>query len=140
MSKHFLIEHEGVVAAIQDDHVTVQIEATLACGNCEAKSACMLAEDGYRYIDVPCDEKSYKIGDHVIVVSDSSQRLKAAWWGYGLPVLVLLAVLSAALVILKNELLAGLAACVGLLLYYAGLFLFREHFKKIFTFKIKNPQ
>lgn len=137
MPEHPLIEHEGVVADIQDDHVTVQIETTLACGNCDAKSACMLTEDGYRYINAPSAEKTYKIGDRVIIISDSSQRLKAAWWGYGLPVLVLLAVLSAALVILKNELWAGFAACFGLLLYYAGLFLFRGHFKKTFQFRIK---
>ncbi len=138
MSEHSLIEHEGVVVNIQDDHLTVQIEASLACGNCEAKSACMLSDDGYRYLEIPCSTAAYKIGDRVTVVGDSAQRLKAAWWGYGLPVLVLLTVLILSLKVFRNELWAGLAAFLGLFLYYIGLFLFREHFKKIFTFRIKS--
>ncbi len=138
MPEHFLIEHQGTIVAIHEGLLKVEIKTAPACGSCEAKAGCLLAENGYRYIEVPSKEAAYRIGDIVTVVSRASQGWKAVLWGYGFPFLLVLTVLILAHIILGNELWAGLAACFSLVFYYTGLFLFRDHFKKAFTFTLKS--
>ena len=132
------IEHQGTIVEINDGFLKVQVEVIPACGSCQARENCMMAEDGYRYLEVVPDGQKHEIGDHVTVVSRQSQSYKAVVWAYLLPFICLVSALVIAHELWKNEFLAGVVAGIVLLGYYFLLYLFRDRLKQEFTFTLKQ--
>jgi len=138
MSNTTFIEHQGTIVEINDGFLKVQVEVIPACGSCQARENCIMAEDGYRYIEIVHDGRPHQVGNVVTVVSRQSQSYKAVVWAYLLPCVCLVSALVIAHEIWKNELLAGLAAGVVLIGYYFVLYLFRDRLKREFTFTLKQ--
>ena len=131
------IRHEGIVDSIDGQDVIVRITQSSACGGCQARNICRAAESKDKLVEVHCtDAGSFVAGQAVTVAGAESLGLKAVMWAFGLPLMLLLAALVAAMSITGNERMAVLAALGILVPYYIILFLLRGRFKKDFQFRI----
>ncbi len=134
-----LIEHEGVIIEVGTDVLKVRIRPASACGSCEARKACPTAEgSSEKIIDVIRGKRPHSIGDKVVIVLEPAQGVRAVFFGYVMPFLLVFFVLLICNLFWKNELVVGILAIVALVPYYAVLYLFREKIKKIFVFRLKD--
>lgn len=132
-----IIEHDGVVDQISGSHVKVKIVSESACASCHAKGACTAADIQDKEVDIITSE-TFKPGDHVVLIGQSSQGLKAAWWAYILPVVLMLLTLSVVFSSTGNESLAGFLALLILVPYYLIIRLANKAMKQTFSFTIKS--
>ena len=130
------IEHEGIVEQTYGDHVKVRILSQSACASCHAKGVCTAADMQEKTIDASCDQ-SFAPGDRVTLVGESKLGLRAAWWAYIFPLILLLGTLFISYAITQNENLAGLLSLGILVPYYLIIKQFYSHFLKTFSFTIK---
>ncbi len=127
------VKHEGVVSNITDRTVTVSLNGNLNCEACNAKAACGVSESNSKEIDVYNITKSLKLDDNVHVVLKKDLALKAVFWAYVFPFILMLTVLLVTSAIFR-EWIAGLLSIAVLIPYYFILYVLRNSFKK--TFKI----
>lgn len=136
------IEHEGKVVSISENYIGVEIVSKSACAACHAKGVCAASDEAVKVIEVPYDiatlSADYKIGDSVNVVLSSSLGVRAIWFAYVIPLVVLLACIFVFSRAGVEELYIGLCSLGVVALYYAVLALFRNKFSKIFTFTIES--
>jgi sigma-E factor negative regulatory protein RseC len=133
------ISHEGVIASLSEDRVTVKITSYAACTSCHAKGACNMAgneEEKLLHILVP--DSNYRIGEKVRVILARSLGFRALFLGYVLPFLLVLTVLLAMTAAGSNELVTGLASLAVLVPYYVGLKLIRGKVDRQFSFFIQK--
>jgi positive regulator of sigma E activity len=131
------ISHEGVVIKSEKGLVCVRIMVASACDSCRVKSMCGIADLKEKIIEVK-DEESYEIGQAVEVIMLRRQGMKAVFYGYFLPFLILLFSLIGGVHYFSEE---GAAAGLSLLLvafYYLILFFFRKELQKKFSYKIRK--
>lgn len=133
------ITHPGTIYKIDKDRIHIMILSQSACASCHAKGMCTVADMEEKMIDVAnTGEKSYNVGDKVILGMERSLGSRAVLYGYFIPFLVLVGSLIILLAITDNELLSGLIA-IGLLVpYYLLLFLSKDKLQKTFEFRIKE--
>lgn len=131
------IRHEGVVDSIDGQNVIVRITQSSACGGCQARNICRAAESKDKLVEVhTADAGKYVTGQAVIVAGAESLGMKAVAFAFGLPLLLLLAALIAALRVSGSEKIAAIASVAVLVPYYIVLFLCRDRIKKDFQFRI----
>lgn len=132
------IKHEGVVQSIVDDQINVMILSKSACAACHAKGVCSMADMQEKMVSVPIKENNaIGVGDKVNVIMTTSSGVKAVFWGYILPFLIVFTVLFTLLLTVGNEGLAALAALGSLIPYYLVLTQLRPSFKKKFSFHLE---
>lgn len=136
MSEKKQIEHEGIVEQSYGDHVTVRILSQSACAACHAKGVCTAADLQEKLIEASCD-RPYKHGDRVKLIGESKLGLKAAWWAYILPLILMVFTLILTFTLTNNENLAGLLALGILIPYFLTIKVFNNNFLKTFSFTIK---
>ena len=89
-----IASHPGIVKAVKQGFVAVEIESTSACASCAAHSRCGFAESKNKTLDIPTpDWQSYSVGQPVTVHIDESRGMLAVWIAYVLPALIMLAVI-----------------------------------------------
>ncbi len=133
------ITHEGVIASMNHDRITVKITSNAACAGCHAKGACHLAgSEEEKLLHVPVPDPNYRVGEKVRVVLDRSLGFRALFMGYILPFLMVFSVLLAMTAAGSNELVAGLASLAVLAPYYLGIRLIRGKLDRHFTFFIQK--
>jgi len=131
------IEHQGIVSKIDNHYYFVNIITQSACVSCSVKGACNVSDMKEEVIEIPRkNTPEYKVGDRVVLSMKKSLGTRAVLLGYIFPFLVMLITLIISLNLLHDEGLAGLLALGILVPYYGFLYLFREHFKQTFVFKI----
>ena len=131
------IRHQGVVDSIDGQDIIVRITQSSACGGCQARNICRAAESKDKLVEVRCaDADSFDVGQTVTVAGAESLGLKAVTFAFGLPLLLLLAVLVTAVAVVGSEKVAAIAALGILVPYYVVLFLLRDRIKKDFQFRI----
>ena len=131
------IRHQGVVDSIDGQDIIVRITQLSACGGCQARNICRAAESKDKLVEVRCaDAGSFDVGQTVTVAGAESLGLKAVTFAFGLPLLLLLAVLVTAVAVVGREKVAAIAALGILVPYYVVLFLLRDRIKKDFQFRI----
>ena len=133
------IEHLGVVESVKDKHVFVRIVQTSACSTCVAKAHCNASESKEKLIDVYVVEPTdYRIGETVKLVGTTSMGMRAVMWSFGVPFLILFAVLLVLKEVFSfDDLNAGVCCLLSLIPYYGILYLLRDKFSKKFSFIIK---
>lgn len=140
--EHVRIEHEGRIVAIGDESISVEIEKKSSCAQCHAKSACSVAETSSSIVEVPVTidpwAKSYEVGERVVVVMSSSMGIKAAILAYAVPLLLLLAAMSAASVAGLEQLYVGLTGIGAVAVYYLVLSFFRGKVARSFSFSLEK--
>ena len=133
-----IIEHNGTVAGVAGDVVTVRIVARSACGACTARAACGMGESQEKMLEIRTpDAPAYAVGDEVTVGVWRNMAGMAVALGYG----GALAVMVAALVLCTTVFGTGDGAAVAWTLgavaaYYACLWAFRNRIERKIHFTI----
>ena len=132
------IKHSGVVENILGDSVQVRIVQTSACAACKVAGYCNASESKEKLVDVyHADTRNLRVGDVVTVTASTQVAAQALLLSFGLPFVVLVAVLIAVLLITGNEGAAALSGLGALVPYYAVLFLFRNRIRDKLSFSIE---
>lgn len=131
--------HHGVIESIQDRILRVRIEQSSACSGCGALKSCASADHKHKWLDVPCFDNAYTIGQKVTVIGESSLSLKAVTLSYIFPlVLMLLSLAIGSLVFFPGR--EGVTAVVATgvtSLYYVVLYPFRENLQARLVFTVR---
>jgi sigma-E factor negative regulatory protein RseC len=127
--------HSGTVSRISGESVYVSLDQNIHCDSCRAKSACGISESKTKVIEITNPEASFSINEQVKVVINKAMGLKAVFWAYIFPFILLTSVLVIASLFL-SELEAGLLALGTLIPYYALLHVTKSIFKQKFKISI----
>ena len=134
-----IIEHQGVIASIEEGHVRVNIVQLAACSGCKARSLCTSSESKEKIIDVyerGAVEK-YKVGESVKVCGTLSMGKQAVWLAFGVPLFFVTVWMIVAIVYLGlGELVSVGILAVILAVYFYVLYLCRDRLAKNFAFWI----
>jgi Positive regulator of sigma E activity len=131
------IEHEGVIVRVGNDFVFVNIEQYSACADCHAKGMCNLSEKKEKIIEIPRRlDENYNVGDKVTIIGASSLGLKAVFYAFVLPLIIITLVLAVTIYNLKSESLSALFSILSLVVYYFIIYLFKDKFKTQFVFTL----
>ncbi|MBR1800950.1 MAG: SoxR reducing system RseC family protein [Bacteroidaceae bacterium] len=136
--KDRIISHDGIVKAVEGEHVRVRILQASACAGCAAKQMCSSAEAKEKEVDVVTrDATRYSAGQQVVLEGRLADGRMAAIIAYGLPLVVMLVVLVLAIQLTGSEALGALWALGSVAAYYAVVFLFfRQRLQRQFSFQI----
>lgn len=135
-----IIQHLGTVESIDGNHIRVKIVQTSACATCAAHKLCNSSESKEKMIDVYTkDASGYSVGQQVNVYGTTSMGMRAVLWAFGVPFVILVAVLYACILLTGgNEPLSALVSMGTLALYYLILYMCRGRMQKKFTFTLKS--
>ena len=134
------IRHEGIVESVSDDVVRVRILQSSACSGCKVASHCNASEMKEKLIDVRTQgaRGRWQVGQAVVVSTQSSMASRALLLAFGIPLLLMIAVLAVALLAGCGEGLAAMLSVGVLFPYFVVLALFRNRISKSITFRIDN--
>jgi len=141
MPTETVVSHHGVVTKTDGSAVTVSIISTSACAACHMNGGCPASESQEKQVIVTTPHAAtFSLGETVTVEIQSRTALVALLVGYVVPCVMVVAALCVALMLTKNETLAGVWALLALVPYYGIVYLFRGFLKKIFVVNlIKDP-
>lgn len=134
------IEHAGVVCGVVAGRVSVRIQQTSACAHCKVAGTCLTSRDQTsKVVEVACqDASAYKEGEPVTVSATTAMAAGALLYAFGLPFLLMIAVLVAVLVATGSEPAAALAALASLVPYYTLLYICRAKLGRTIRFEINK--
>ncbi|NLP58865.1 SoxR reducing system RseC family protein [Lutibacter sp. B1] len=130
-----MLTHAGVVSKISKNNITVSLLGDIHCEACNAKGACGVSDSDSKEIDIVSSEESFKLNESVEVVLKKELGLKAVFWAYVFPFILLLLTLIIASLFFK-EWIAGLLSLFVLVPYYLMLYVLKDSFKKAFKISI----
>ena len=140
--KNDVVKHSGVIQQIDGNFLQVKIVQTTACSSCNIKSHCTSSESKEHLIKVYDKEAScYHVGDEVWVIGSTSMSRKAVWYGYLLPLLILMALIIGLSTWWgkNNELSIAIYSLGAVIVYYRLLYFFgNSNMKKTFNFMISK--
>ncbi len=129
------IQHDGVITKITNQKVTVSLNGNINCEACNAKTVCGSSESNQKEIEVLTTNPSLQLNDTVDVIISKDLGMKAVFWAYFLPFILIISVLIISSLFVK-EWIAGLLSIFVLIPYYLLLFVFKKEFVKSFKFSI----
>ena len=129
------IQHEGFITEITDQKVTISLSGNLNCDACNAKAVCGSAESGEKVVEVLNTNSGLQLNDSVNVLLRKDLGMKAVFWAYVYPFILLMTVLVIASLFV-TEWLAGVLSILVLPPYYLLLYSLKNVFKKSFQFSI----
>ena len=127
--------HTGTVSSVSRDSVIVSLDQNVHCESCAAKSACGVSDSRTRELEVTNSDNTFSINEPVRVIIRKDLGLKAVFWAYVFPFILMLAVLLTVSLFLE-EWLAGLLALGILLPYYFVLNRLNSFFRKKFRVSV----
>lgn len=132
------IKHAGIIESVENGHVRVRILQASACGACVVSSHCHASRAKEKLIDVyETPTNTRKKGDQVTVVASTKTGARAVALGFGVPFLLLLAVLFTTMGLTGSEPIAALAALASLIPYYIGLYVCKDKISGKLSFWIE---
>ncbi len=133
------ITHAGIVEQVDGGRVRVRIMQTSACAACKVAGHCNAAEAKEKLVDVfTASASQWKVGDAVTVAASRQMATQALLLAFGLPLVIMLAVLLAVLSLTGREGLSALCALGALLPYYGVLWLLRGRLQQRMAFWIEE--
>ena len=120
-NKEASVEHGGFVESIVDGVVRVGFVSHSSCASCHAKGACSISDVESKYVEVKSTEE-WNIGENVKIILEQKMGFKALWYGYIVPLLVLVSGVIVTYAITGKDGLAGLVALGLLFPYYLLLY------------------
>ncbi len=102
------IEHTGIITNIDGTKIQVQIVQLSACSSCHAKGACSASDMDEKLIDAETTDTTFKIGDQVLLIGESSMGLFAVLIAFIIPFLLILISLFILRLYTSNEALSGI--------------------------------
>lgn len=132
------IKHSGIIESVNGGHVIVRILQAAACGECVVSSHCHASGAKEKLIDVyETPTSTRKKGDQVTVVASTKTGVRAVALGFGVPFLLMLAVLFTTMGFTGSEPIAALSALLSLIPYYIGLYVCRNKISGKISFWIE---
>ena len=131
------ISHKGIIKKLSDKSIIVSIINESACSSCHANGACSVADMKDKEIEINHFNGVFRLGQSVEVIGKTSQGLKALFYGYVFPFILIMIVLITLTILHVNEGISGLISLSILIPYYFILYLTRNKIKKSFEFEIK---
>ena len=125
------------LSKISNDSITVSLKGNLHCEACNAKSACGVSESGTKEIEIQSLEQSVNLHENVEVFLKKELGLKAVFWAYVFPFLLLFTVLLGASAFYP-EWIAGLLSLGVLIPYYLLLYALKNTFKNAFKVSVSK--
>lgn len=132
------MQHLGTISKITDSTITVALEANINCEGCKAKAACGVSDSNAKEIEVEHSPRissnkgsSYNLDEEVAVIMEESKGLKAVFWAYIFPFILMISTLFISSLFV-SEAKAGIFSLLALLPYYLLIFLLNSFFKKRF--------
>ena len=119
------IAHEGTVFKVEGNNVVVRIVQTSACASCSLSRHCSSAESREKTVVAQSEGDNFSVGECVTVSVSSSLGHKAVSLGFGIPLVLLLAVVLVVNILIGNESLAAMCGLGILIPYYILLYIFR---------------
>ena len=138
MAKGEKIEHTGIVKAVGENSVEVEIQNRSACSGCHAKSTCGMSESTVKSIIAARPDFEIKPGNVVCVEASLKQSYYAVIVAYCLPVVLIFAILIIGELAEWSETISALAAVVALVPYFLVLYLLKDKIGKRISFRIKR--
>lgn len=135
IQKNDTFVHSGFVSKISGQTITVNLEQNIHCESCRAKSSCGISESNTKEVEILNYKDSFKISEEVNVVLKKTLGLKAVFWAYIFPFILMFFTLIIASGFLE-DLLAGLLSLFILIPYYLMLYFQKDKFKKVFQISI----
>ena len=132
-----LVKHEGIVSKISNSSITVSLKGNLHCEACNAKSACGVSDSDSKEIEIQAPTQALELNENVEVFLKKDLGLKAVFWAYVFPFILLFAVLLIGSRVYP-EWIAGLLAIGILIPYYSLLYAFKNSFKKAFKVSVSK--
>ena len=129
--------HAGTVSSIAGNSIVVSLDQNVQCDSCRAKSACGVADSKAKEVVVTDPGQAYALNEQVEVVLKKGTGLKAVFWAYVFPFLLLTTVLLVASSYLE-EWLAGLMAIGVLAPYYLLIHWLNNSFKEKFRVSVQK--
>jgi len=127
--------HSGLISKISGQTITVHLEQNIHCDSCRAKSSCGISESSTKAVEVLNSKDSFKINEEVNVVLKKALGLKAVFWAYVFPFILMFSTLIIASNFLK-EWLAGLISLLIIVPYYIVLYFLKNALKSAFQVSI----
>ncbi len=140
MESNTNVAHEGIVEKIAGTQVRVRFVAHSACSACHAKGVCSISDSEEKFVDVTNTLTGLSVGDRVEVLLAQNQGFKAVFFGYGLPLIILLAVIFICNGITGREGFSALIGLGSLAPYYLLVFLFRKRITRSIEFKLRKTE
>ena len=134
------IKHNGVVDGVEEGCVRVRILQSSACSACKVAAHWNASEPKEKIIDVHTDVQGYEVGQHVVVSVSASMGYKAVLLGFGLPFLLLVAVIILVNNLTGNEPLSALLGLGVLVPYYLLLYFNRDRIGKSLSVEITQTK
>jgi sigma-E factor negative regulatory protein RseC len=125
--------HSGVVSKKSGSSLIVSLDENVHCESCRAKGTCGISDSGSKEVVISNPTDSFDLNEHVNVILKKGLGLKAVFWAYIFPFLLVVLTLIIASAFLV-EWMAGVLSLLILIPYYLLLYMLRNDFKK--TFKI----
>jgi len=127
--------HSGLISKISGQTITVNLEQNIHCDSCRAKSSCGISESSTKAVEVLNSKDSFKINEEVNVVLKKALGLKAVFWAYVFPFILMFSTLIIASNFLK-EWLAGLISLLIIVPYYIVLYFLKNALKSAFQVSV----
>ena len=129
------ITHQGVILKISKNKITVALKGNVNCEGCKAQSACGVSDSNDKEIEVFNTMQSFQLNETVDVLLKRELGLKAVFWAYVFPFILMMIVLVSTSFFVK-EWIAGLLSLFILLPYYLMLYVLKGTFQKAFQVSI----
>jgi sigma-E factor negative regulatory protein RseC len=129
------ITHEGIISKISKNGITVSLKGNVNCEGCKAQSACGVSDSNDKEIEVFNTTQSFQLNEVVNVALKRELGLKAVFWAYVFPFVLLIAVLIFTSFFFK-EWIAGILSFAVLIPYYFMLYILKDTFYKAFQVSI----
>ncbi|ULC60075.1 SoxR reducing system RseC family protein [Flaviramulus sp. BrNp1-15] len=127
--------HSGTISKINRDTIIVSLEQNIHCESCRAKATCGISDSDTKEVEVLNLNDSFNLNEKVNVVLKKTLGLKAMFWAYVFPFILMFLTLIIASGFLK-EWVAGLLSLCVLIPYYLLLYFLKNSLKKAFKISI----
>lgn len=130
-----VVKHEGIISKISNNAVTVSLSGNVSCETCNAKGACGASESSAKEIKIFDVNNSYKLQEKVQVILKKELGLKAVFFAYVFPFILMFFILIISIPFFK-EWVAGLLSILVLIPYYLIIYLMKNSLEKMFKISI----
>ncbi len=132
-----VVRHYGIVETVSGRLCTVRILQASACQACVSRNLCTISENKEKVVEVCTDGHTVTVGQNVCIEGSVRQGMKAVLLGYGMPLVVLVAVLCPVSVWF-GELAGAFSALLSVGAYFILLHFFRGCLGRRFVFRISD--
>ena len=130
------ISHTGIVTNHIKDLAVIHLLSKEECSSCSMKGFCAPDDDDRSRFEV--DRDDLEIGDQVSLEIKPGTGLKAMFWAYLLPFMLIFTVLAVALSLQLAEEWSGLLSLSVLIPYFLALYAFRNRLRAQVSLKVSK--